>query len=117
MTISSSTTRTSSSGTTQTSFAAVFGIGLHLDDPVERAGQIGHLCGIAAAQLGSSHPIVLLLREAERGDGKALAQALAALAALPALMRRRLIATFATLQWLRRVAKPRRKPGLEGRQQ
>jgi hypothetical protein len=41
-----------------------FGIGVR-PDPVERAGQIGRLCGLAAAMLRSSHPLVSLLRRAE----------------------------------------------------
>jgi hypothetical protein len=76
-----------------TTFAAVLGIDIR-PDAIERAGQLGRLCGIAAAQLGSSHPIITLLRQAERDDA-ALAQALAAIAVLPSLTRRRLIATLA----------------------
>jgi hypothetical protein len=87
------------------SFVDVFGIELH-QNPVARAAQIGRACGIAAMLLHSSAPIVALLREAERGDGKAFAQALATITALPSLTRRRLIATFAATEWARSAAKP-----------
>jgi hypothetical protein len=90
-------------------FADVFGIGLRLD-PIERAGQLGRLTGLACAQLSSSHPCVLLLRQAELGDNEALAQAPDLVSALPPLQRRRIVASNAALQWLRRVAKPRREP-------
>jgi hypothetical protein len=78
-----------------------FGIGLR-PDPVERAVQVGRLCGIAAMLLRSSHPLVALLRRAER-DEAALAQALDMVGALPSLTRRRLIASFAATQWLPQV--------------
>jgi hypothetical protein len=51
-----------------------FGIGVR-PDPVERAAQVGRLCGIAAMLLRSTHPLVALLRQAER-DQQAFAQAL-----------------------------------------
>jgi hypothetical protein len=83
-------------------FASVFGITLRLD-PLERAAQVGRLCGMAAMLLRSSHPLVVLLREAERDD-EALARALDVIAALPTLARRRLVCTFGFTQW---ALKPR----------
>jgi hypothetical protein len=78
-------------------FASVFGAGLR-PDPVERAGQIGRVCGIAAMLLRSTHPLVALLRQAERDD-RALAKALDMVDALPTLARRKLIASFGATQW------------------
>jgi hypothetical protein len=78
-------------------FASVFGIDLP-QDAIERAAQIGRLCGIAAMLLRSSHPLVPLLRRAEQ-DGAALARALDMIDALPSLTRRRLISSFASTQW------------------
>jgi hypothetical protein len=77
--------------------ASFFGIDAR-PDPVERAGQVGRLCGIAAMLLRSSHPLVALLRQAER-DEAALAQAIDIIDALPTLTRRRLIASFGATQW------------------
>jgi hypothetical protein len=101
------------SGGRQTAFRDMFGIDLRVD-PIERAGQIGRLCGIAATLLRSSHPVVPLLRRADR-DEAALAQAVDAIAALPSLTRRRLIASFGATEWTRPVAKARREPGLDVR--
>jgi hypothetical protein len=86
-------------------FASVFGIALR-PDPVERAGQLGRVCGICAILLRSTHPLVPLLREAE-GDERALARALDMIDALPSLTRRRLISTFGATQW----AQPRESAG------
>ena len=76
----------------------VLGIGLR-PDPIERAAQVGRLCGIAAMLLRSRPPLVALLRRAER-DEAALAQALDMVGALPSLTRRRLIAAFGATQWI-----------------
>jgi hypothetical protein len=80
-------------------FASVFGIDLR-QDAIERAAQIGRLCGIAAMLLRSTHPLVALLRQSARDD-TALARALEMVDALPSLTRRRLISTFAAVQWAR----------------
>jgi hypothetical protein len=87
-----------------TAFATVFGVSLR-PDPVERAAQVGRLCGVAAMLLRSTHPIVPLLRRAERDD-KALERALDVIGALPALTRRRLVASFGATQWA--CSRPRR---------
>jgi hypothetical protein len=49
--------------------------------------------------LRSTHPLVAMLRRAER-DEAALAQALDMVGALPSLTRRRLIASFGATQWV-----------------
>jgi hypothetical protein len=72
---------------------AAFGIALR-PDPVERAGQIGRVCGIAAILA-----LIPLLRQAERDD-TAPARALDVVDALPSLTRRRLISSFAATQWV-----------------
>jgi hypothetical protein len=79
-------------------FASVFGVSLR-PDPIERAAQVGRLCGIAAMLLRSTHPLVALLRNAERDDA-ALAGALEIVGALPTLTRRRLVATFGATQFI-----------------
>ena len=91
-------------GDRKIAFGDIFGINLR-PDPVERAGQVGRLGGLAVALLRSSHPLVPLLRQAERDDA-ALAQALATIAVLPPPTRRRLIATFAATEF----TKLRREP-------
>jgi hypothetical protein len=71
-------------------FASVVGVDLR-PDPIERAAQIGRVCGIAAVLPRSTHPLVAMLRQAERDD-RVLARALDAVDALPPLTRHRLIA-------------------------
>jgi hypothetical protein len=81
----------------QSQFRAVFGVDLRAD-LFERSAQIGRLCGLCAAMLRSQHPLVGLLRRAEY-DEAALEQALDIVSRLPALLRRRIIATFGACQW------------------
>jgi hypothetical protein len=90
-------------------FASVFGAG-PASDPIDRAGQVGRVCGIAAMLLRSCHPIVPLLRRAERDD-VALARALDMIDALPTMTRRRLIATYGATQWAIPRARPEPAPG------
>jgi hypothetical protein len=78
-------------------FAAVFGAGLRAD-PIDRAGRVGRVCGIATLLLGSNHPLIAVLRAAERDD-QALARALDLIDALPTLTRRKLIASYGATQW------------------
>jgi hypothetical protein len=87
-------------------FADMFGIGLR-QNPVERAGQMGRLCGTAATLLRSA-PARARRRPARPGAVMRQADALVAIAALPSLTRRRLIATFGATEWAKLVAKPPR---------
>jgi len=86
--------------------AGAFGIFLDVlgpgpkPDPIARAGAVGRCCGIAVLLLRSSHPLIPLLRRAERDD-EALARALAMINALPTTVRRRLIATYGAIAWAR----------------
>jgi hypothetical protein len=80
-------------------FAAVFGAGLG-SDPIDRAGEVGRICGISAMLVGSRHSLICVLRAAER-DNKALARAPDLIDALPTLRRRKLIATYGATQWAR----------------
>jgi hypothetical protein len=62
-------------------------------DPIERDAQLRCLAGLAAAFVGSAHPLVAALRTTER-DAEAAARALQMPDALPSLTRRRLLTTF-----------------------
>jgi hypothetical protein len=67
-------------------------------DAVERKAQFRSLATLAAAFTGSSSPVVAALRAAEADPTKADA-ALAALNAVPALRRRRLLSVFGSVTW------------------
>jgi hypothetical protein len=66
----------------------------------ERERQLRCLAGIAACQLGSGHPIIAALRAAE-SNTMAYVDALDAMERMPALWRRRLLATHAAVTWPR----------------
>jgi hypothetical protein len=87
-------------------FASVFGPDLQAD-PIDRAGQVGRVCGIVVMLLGSRHHLVALLRRAER-DERALAKALDIIEVLPTLTRRRLIASYGATEWADRKWPARR---------
>jgi hypothetical protein len=78
-------------------FRSVFSAGARLD-PINRAAQVGRICGIVAVQLGSTHQLIPLLRLAERDD-RALNRALEIINVLPTRQRRHLIATFGRTEW------------------
>jgi hypothetical protein len=60
---------------------------------MERTAQLRLLAGVSAPHLGSGHPLVGALRQAEQDDA-AMARALALLDAVPSLPRRKILATF-----------------------
>ena len=62
----------------------------------ERTAQLRALAALSAVHLGSQHPLIRLLRGAER-RAETRAIALAMLDATPTLTRRRIIATFASI--------------------
>jgi hypothetical protein len=66
--------------------------------PAERIAQLRALAALAAVFLGSAHPLVEMLRAAERDDDAA-AQALALLDRVPSLTGRRMLATFCRVTW------------------
>jgi hypothetical protein len=65
-------------------------------DSVERARKLMCFAGITACHLGSGHPLVSELRLAETDDA-ALEHAFAMFEELPALPRRRVLATYAAI--------------------
>jgi hypothetical protein len=67
----------------------------HLD-PAERRKRFRSLASLAAAYLGSSHPLVTTLRKAEV-DTMAATEALELLDTLPALTKRRMLSTFGAI--------------------
>jgi hypothetical protein len=69
-------------------------------DPIERTAQFRSLASLAALLIGSHHPLISALRQAER-DGDAAAQAIKLLDSLPALTRRRMLSTFGAVTWPR----------------
>lgn len=76
--------------------AALFGPWLPgLGEP-ERLARWRSLRALAMVYCGATHPLTVALRAAER-DPAAAAQALRCLDALPALRRRRVLATYAAL--------------------
>lgn len=66
----------------------------------ERERQLRCLQAIIACHHGSAHPLIPLLRRAER-DAMAYAAALDEFERLPALHRRRVLATHAAITWPR----------------
>jgi hypothetical protein len=72
-------------------------------DPIERARKLMCFTGITACHLGSGHPLVSELRDAEL-SGDALQRAFAMFEELPALPKRRVLATYAA------IMRPRRAP-------
>ncbi len=69
-----------------------------LADEIERWRQLCRLQGVAACLLGSQHPLISALRAAE-GDGEALDAARVMFDQLPALPKRRIMATFYAVTW------------------
>jgi hypothetical protein len=67
-------------------------------DPTERVAEFRSLASLAALLVGSNNPLVAALRLAEQ-DGAAVGRALELLDGLPALTRRRLLATFGAVQY------------------
>ncbi len=75
-----------------------------LADEIERRCQLSRLEGVTAVLLGSQHPLIAALRAAE-GGGEALDAARVMFDQLPALPKRRIMATFGAVTW------PARKRG------
>jgi 4-diphosphocytidyl-2C-methyl-D-erythritol kinase len=67
----------------------------------ERRRQFRSLAALAAAFTGSGSPVVTAMRNAEADDAAA-AHALDVLNSLPALTRRRILATFGAVTWPQR---------------
>jgi hypothetical protein len=74
---------------------ATFGPWRRSLDQIERAAERRELKALATVFCGQKHSLVRALRAAQNGDADALAVALREIDALPALPRRRLLATFA----------------------
>jgi hypothetical protein len=83
--------------------AGAFGPWRNEIEPVERIAQLRSLAALAAIYLGSNHNLVVQLRNAENND-EALKTAGALLDRIPALTRRRLLATFGAITWPQRRA-------------
>jgi hypothetical protein len=73
-------------------------------DPIERARKLMCFAGITACHLGSGHPLVSELRLAETDDA-ALEHAFEMFEELPALPKRRVIATYAAVMQPQRRAR------------
>jgi len=76
--------------------AGLFGPFLPHTDRAEQKAQFRALAMGAAVYVGSSHPLIDMLRRAET-DHNAAAEALAMFDRLPSLRRRHIIATFAAI--------------------
>jgi hypothetical protein len=70
-------------------------------DAVERGKQLRALCAISHLQLGPNHPLTPALRAAENGQEE-LELAYGLVEALPALTRRRLLSSFAAINYVPR---------------
>jgi len=81
--------------------AGLFGPFLPHLERVEKVAQFRSLATSAAAFLGSGHPLVAALRQAETDDAAA-DKALALLDATPTLTRRKMLSVFGAVTWPRR---------------
>jgi hypothetical protein len=78
--------------------AAPFGPWVPEVDPGERVARFRTLAALCAAFVGSSHPVIAELRNAEC-DQAAADRALKKFNGLPALTRRRILSTWGATMW------------------